>query len=103
MTDTKELIGGVDVTAPLWRKNEPLALHGIVKLLSDASYHCADDSAREWGSAAKALNMAATAVNAAGLGSYAITCLHRHETQLVTLEQFMDAILRDARAEQVTA
>ena len=36
-------------------------------------------------------------VNEASLGFYAIRCLHRDKPQLVTLDQFMDAILRDAR------
>ena len=101
--ETKELIGGVDVTAPLWNKAEPSELHAIVDALSTASYHYADDSSGEWGLAATSLHRAASAVNAARLGHYAITCLYRHKPQLVTLDQFMDAVLRDARAAQVSA
>lgn len=101
--DAKELIGGVDVTAPLWNKAEPRELHAIVDALSTASYHYADDSAGEWGFAAAALHWAAHAVNSARLGHYAITCLHRHKPQLVTLDRFMDAVLKDARAAQVSA
>ena len=41
---------------------------------------------------------AARMVNEAKLGFYAIQCLHLDKPQLVTLDQFMDAILRDARA-----
>lgn len=93
----KDLIGGIDVTAPLWNKTEPRELHAIVAALSDASYHYADDSGKEWSAGNGAVQRAAKAVNAAGLGHYAITCLHRHTSQLVTLDRFMDAILKDAR------
>ena len=103
MSDTKDLIGGVDATAPLWNKTDPRELHAIVAALSDASYHYADDSAGEWGRASTVLRHAAIAVNDMRLGYYAITCLHRHKPQLVTLDQFMDAILKDARAPQVSA
>ena len=93
----KDLIGGIDVTAPLWNKTEPRELHAIVAALSDASYHYADDSGKEWSAGNGEVQRAAKAVNAAGLGHYAITCLHRHTSQLVTLDRFMDAILKDAR------
>ena len=96
MTD-KHMIGGVVVDAPLFNKSAPDFLEQIVKLLSRASFHHADDSATEWGSARLQVQSAARMVNEARLGFYAIRCLHRDKPQLVTLDQFMDAILRDAR------
>ena len=97
MTDEKQMIGGVVVDAPLWNKAAPEFLEQIVKLLSRASFHFADDSASEWGSARLQVQSAARMVNEVNLGFYAIQCLHRDKAQLVTLDQFMDAILRDAR------
>lgn len=99
---TKDIIGDVDVTAPLWNGTEPRELRAIVEALCDASYYYSDDSGGEWGRGETVMRYAAMAVNKANLGSYAITCLHRHKPQLVTLDQFMDAILKDARA-KVTA
>ena len=95
---TVETIGGVDTTAPLWNKTDPRELHAIVAALSDVSYHYADDSTGEWGMAATVMRNAARAINAANLGFYAIQCLHRDKPQLVTLDQVMDAVLKDARA-----
>lgn len=93
----QQMIGGVVVNAPLWNKAEPEFLEQIVKLLSRASFHFADDSAGEWGTGKAQVQTAARMVNEAKLGFYAIGCLHRDKPQLVTLDQFMDAILRDAR------
>jgi hypothetical protein len=68
-----------------------------VAWLSSASYHFADDSGKEWADAYKTLDAPEKAVNRLRLGFYAIQCLHRDKPQLVTLDQFMDAILKDAR------
>ena len=95
---TKDLIGGIDATAPLFMNVTPDSLRDLVKLLSDASYHYADDSGGEWGSGHSYVRLFAEAVNAASLGYYAIVALHRDQPQLVTLEQVMDAVLREARA-----
>lgn len=94
----KQMIGGVVVGAPLWNKAAPEFLEQIVKMLSRASHHFANDSATERGYARLQTRSAARMVNEAKLGVYAIKCLHRDKPQLVTLDQFMDAILRDARA-----
>ena len=96
MTD-EPMIGGVVIDAPLFNKAAPEFLEQIVKLLSRASFHFADDSAGEWGHGNAQVQSAARMVNEAKLGFYAIRCLHSDKPQLVTLEQFMDAILRDAR------
>ncbi len=95
-----EKIGGVDVTAPLWRKMDATYLHQIVELLSKASYSFASESSGEWGDGYTHVRSAAMMVNAVGLDYYAIQCLHRHKPQLVTLDQFMDVILKDARNDQ---
>ena len=101
MTDLRaksdKWIGGVVASAPLWNGATEDDLRGIVKALSDASHHYADDSGKEWGSARHSMDMAAATVNRLRLGFYAIQCLHRDQPQLVALDQFMDAILKDAR------
>jgi len=94
---TVETIGGVDATAPLWNGVTPDSLRDLVQLLSDASYHFADDSSGEWGTAGQCLIRFAQTVNAYRFGFYAIKCLHRDKPQLVTLDQVMDAVLKDAR------
>jgi hypothetical protein len=90
-------IGGVIVTAPLWNNVPPITLVGLVKLLSSASYHFADDSAEAWSRGNECLRQFAREVNAAGLWYHAIFCLRRDTPQLVTLEQVIDAVLRDLR------
>ena len=95
--DDVEKIGGVVLDAPLWNKAEPEHLRQIVKLLSAASYNFADDSGGEWGHGRAQVQTAARMVNEARLGFYAINCLHRDKPQIVTLDQFMDAILKEAR------
>ena len=94
MTDK---IGGVIVTAPLWNGATEEHLRQIVKLLSGASFNFADDTCGEWGHGHAQVQTASRMVNDARLGFYAIQCLHRDVPQLVMLDQFMDAILKDAR------
>ncbi len=96
MTDG-EKIGGVVVFAPLWNKSKPDYLRQIVNLLSSASYNLADDTGGEWGHGYAQVQSAARMVNEARLGFYAIQCLHRDKPQLVTFDQFMDAVLKEAR------
>lgn len=93
----KQMIGGVVVDAPMWNKAARELLEQIVNLLSRASHHFAEDSTSEWATGREQVQSAARMVNAQRLGFYAIRCLHRDKDQLVTLDQFMDAILRDAR------
>ena len=92
-----EKIGGVVITAPLWNGATEEHLQLIVKLLSGASYNFADDTTGEWSHGIAQVQSAARMVNDARLGFHAIQCLHRDKPQLVTLDQFMDAILKDAR------
>lgn len=92
-----EKIGGVIVTAPLWNGETEERLNLVVTLLSGASYSFADDTSGEWIHGSAQVQTAARMVNEARLGFHAIQCLHRDKPQLVTLDQFMDAILKDAR------
>lgn len=94
---TLDTIGGIDATAPLFMRVTPDSLRDPVELLSSASYHYADDSAGEWGSARECLRRFAATVNAARLPYAAIVALHRDQEQLVTLDQVMDAVLKAAR------
>ena len=98
MAQEEELrFGGVPASAPLFNKASPEKLTEIVKWLSDASYHFADDSCGEWGRAKERLEQAAAAVNYHRLGYGAVRRLYAEKPQLVTFYQFMDAILRSAR------
>ena len=91
-------IGGINVTAPLWNKATEAELRAIVASLSSASYHYADNSGREWGTARAAKASAASEVNRLRLSSMAIQALYADRPQLVTRDDFMDAVLSDARA-----
>lgn len=90
-------ISGVPVDAPIWRKAPAADLYEILRKLSAASHHYADDSAKEWGSARLAVQEAAELVNKHKLDYSAIVYLHGHSPQLVTLAQFVDTVLKDAR------
>jgi len=94
---TLDTIGGIDATAPLFMRVTPDSLRDLVGLLSSASYHYADDSAGEWGSARDCLRRFAATVNAARLPYAAICALYLDQPQLVAFEQVMDAVLREAR------
>lgn len=93
----KEKIGGVPVTAPLWRKTPALTLTEIVSLLSSASYHYADDSGKEWGTANMKKMEAAALINQHKLGFFAIECLYKEAPQLFTLGDLINAVIRDLR------
>ena len=90
-------IDGVPVSAPLFR-NAPVAeLEGIITALSDASYHFADDSGKSWGDAHARLNFAAKEVNRLRLDFTATHYLYRAKAQLVGFDDFINAVLKDAR------
>jgi len=90
-------IGGIVASAPLWNKAPEADLLAIVESLSRASYHYADDGGKEWGSAGACMASAAAECNRLRLSFSAIAALHSHKAQLVTLSDFMDAVLKDAR------
>lgn len=90
-------IANIPASAPLWKGASQEALSSIVECLSSASYHFADDSTCEWQHAHEALKTAAMHVNKLGLGATAIEYLYREKAQLIAFDQFLDAILKDAR------
>lgn len=94
---TATLIGKIPADAPMWKKATEAELLGIVKSLSDASHHYADDSGKEWSAASGAMQGAAAEVNRLCLGVTAIMALHGHAPQLVGLNDFIDAVLTQAR------
>jgi len=94
---TEVLIGGIKASAPLWNKAPEADLLAIVESLSRASYHYADDSGKEWGKAGSCIATASAECNRLSLSFSAITAIHRHKPQLVSLGDFTDAVLRDAR------
>lgn len=91
-----ETIGNINATAPLWNGADFMTLKGIVQLLSDASYHYADDSGREWERANLAKMEAAAIINQHKLRFTAIEALYREAPQLITLNELVDAVLKDA-------
>ncbi len=96
MTDASK-IGGIIATAPLWNKATEAELLWIIKCLSDASYHFADDSGSEWSTAYSLVRKAAAEINRLKLTSRAIKALHDHAPQLVGLDALQDNVLADAR------
>ncbi len=94
---TTDQIGGVSFDAPLFRKASLEDLLFITAKLSSASYHYADDSAREWDTARECKDLAARKANELNLCFRAVECLVRHSPQLVTLGDFIDAMLKDLR------
>lgn len=96
---TEELkIGGIPASAPLWRNTPPETLVRIVKCLSDASFHYADDSGREWGRARELVVEAAALANAHSLDFVAMRYLHEDKPQLVSLNTFVNTVLQELRA-----
>lgn len=93
----KEKIGGVPVTAPLWRGAPALTLSAIVGLLSSASYHYADDSGMEWSTANMKKMEAAALINQHKLDFSAIECLYKEAPQLFTLGDLINAVIKDLR------
>lgn len=90
-------IDGVPVDAPLWRKAPPEDLRQIVKCLSDASYHYADDSGREWGRGRSLVVEAATLINKHSLGHSAMVHLYADKPQLVSFGTLVDTVLQELR------
>ena len=96
---TEELkFNGIPASAPLWQNTPPETLAKIVKCLSDASYHYADDSGREWGKARELVVEAAALVNAHSLNFDAMHYLHADKPQLVSLSTFVNTVLQELRA-----
>lgn len=94
---SKEVINGIPASAPVFKGAKFEDLKAIIKHLTDASYHYADDSAKEWQRGRSHVKEAAQMCNNLGLGYEAIYRLHKHESQLVDFDQFMNAVLTDAR------
>ncbi len=92
-----DAIGDIIVTAPLRNNAPPEELRSIVELLSRASYHYADDSSKEWGAAQRTKTEAAEKINGFNLGFRAIRALYDEKPQLLTLEDLIDSVLKDAR------
>jgi hypothetical protein len=52
---------------------------------------------KEWPQGGQYVRRAADIINYFDLGFYAIQCLHRENSQLVTLEMLLNAVLKQAR------
>ncbi len=91
------LISSIPLDAPLFRPATEEELLAIILKLSQASYHYADDTSKEWGQGRRLVAEAATEVNRLRLGYIAILALYRHAPQLLGESEFIDTILKDAR------
>lgn len=91
------LIGGIPASAPVWRGCPQDTLNEIILELSAASYHYADDSGKEVNLARQCLARAAKLCNQWKLGITGLRSLWSDSPQLVTFNQFVDAVLKDAR------
>jgi hypothetical protein len=89
-----DMINGIRATAPIFHHATFDELSEVVALLSKASYHFSDDSAKEWGAAKKAVRDAAKICASFELGLSALQHIHKHTSQLVAFEQFIDAVMR---------
>lgn len=90
-------INGIICTAPLFRGATEEQLLDIVELLSRASYHFADDSAKEWTEARSCLLHAAEDIINLGLDFEAIEALYKHKHQLCSFAQLMNTLMRRYR------
>lgn len=85
------------VGAPLWRGATEAELLGIINALSQASFHYADDSGKEWGAANYQKRRAAAECNRLNFDFDALKAIHAAKPQLVTLGDFVSAVLTLAR------
>lgn len=92
-----EKFNNVPWDAPMFRKASLADLQLVVSYLSKASYHYADDTGREWGTAAACKENAAQLCNQHNLDFSAVDCLVKHEAQLVTVGDLIDFMLKDLR------
>jgi hypothetical protein len=83
--------------APLFNKAPLADLDFIVNQLSKASYHYADDSGQEFGYASLAKMLAAQKANELKLSFSAVERLVKHQPQLVTIGDMIDAMLLELR------
>lgn len=90
-------INDIPWNAPLFRGASLLDLNTIIDLLNAASYHFADDSAKEWGIGNQKVAEAANKVNQLSLSFSAIRALYAHRQQLVAFDQLLNAVLINAR------
>lgn len=97
MDDQAVKIDGVPVTAPLWGRAPAEDLARIMKLMLDASYHYADDTAREWSRGNRCMIEAAQIANQHKLSFGAIKSLHSEAKPIMPLSDWANSVLRDAR------
>lgn len=90
-------ISDIPADAPLFQKVPEETLLQLILKLSQASYHFADDTSKEWPIGYGLVNEFAAEANTLNLRFAAVSALVRHAPQLVTLEQVIDAMLRQAR------
>ena len=93
MPEVKQF-GGVNWNAPLFKNASISQLEQIVDYLSSASYHYADDSGSEWGTGRERLKVAAEECAKLRFEVYALRCLYRHKSQLISEDQFINAAMQ---------
>lgn len=93
----QEKFNDVPWDASLFNGASLFDLNQIVTYLDQASYHYADDSGKEWGSAAVCKGEAAKLANTLNLNFSAVDRLVKHHPQLVTVGEMIDAMFRELR------
>lgn len=93
-------INDIPANAPLFCGASKEDLQAIIKHLHDASYHYADDSAREWGQARTHVAEAAKIVNRNGLRFGAMQAIQKEAKPMMPLDDLIDAVLADARTQE---
>lgn len=98
MSDSK--INNIPTAAPIFNDASEADLFQIVKHLSSASYHYADDSGKEWTQATNHVNSAADLIIKCKLELGAVRHLHSHQSQLVSLDDLMRRVLTKLYADR---
>lgn len=91
------VIGGYSVSAPMFRKATEAELLAIVALISEASYHYAEDTGKEIGLGNMKMREAARAINNLELFYCPIKALYNHAPQLATFDALINTVIRYAR------
>ena len=93
-------IDGIPASAPLFKGASKDELASIIKHLHDASYHYADDSAKEWEAANGHIRNAGGIANKCRLSFRAMQAIQKEAKPLTPLDDLIDAAISAARNEK---
>lgn len=84
----------------MFRNATEAELLAIVALISEASFHYADDTGREIGLGNAKMRDAAREINRLMLFYYPIKAIYNHAPQLATFESLINSVIRYAREDK---